>query len=237
MGVGAKLELLDADGTVVDDGVLNIGNGAGSQDFTFNNNFDVAAVRISGKDDSTTVEIAEVQVYGIPVAPISKSLIVPGSAVTSQSSNYESTHLGDPLLSSNAIDGDINSFSHTQYRGGVDAWWKVEFGFLAKVSKVTIFNRRDCCQYRMVGAKLELLDADGSVVADGVLNIGNGAGSQDFTFNTNFDVAAVRISGKDDSLDSTTVEIAEDSTTVEIAEVEVYGIPKTFEGRYLRAFL
>merc|ERR1712037_702902 len=164
-----------------------------------------------------------------PTLPPPMSLIVPGSAVTSQSSNYESTHLGDPLLSSNAIDGDINSFSCTQYRGGVDAWWKVKFGFLAKVSKVTIFNRRDCCQYRMVGAKLELLDADGSVVADAVLNIGNGAGSEDFTFNTNFDVAAVKISGKDDS--------TTDSTTVEIAEVEVYGIPKTFEGRYLRGFL
>merc|ERR1712032_1772244 len=117
MGVGAKLELLDADGTVVDDGVLNIGNGAGSQDFTFNTNFDVAAVRISGKDTSTTVEIAEVQVYGIPVAPISTSLIVPGTAVASQSNDYETTYNGDHLLSPNAIDGDKNTFSHTQEIG------------------------------------------------------------------------------------------------------------------------
>merc|ERR1712032_1482332 len=116
------------------------------------------------------------------------SLIISDSATTTQSTDYESTHHGDHLLSPNAIDGDINTFSHTQYKGGVDAWWKVEFGFLAKVTKVTIFNRRDCCQDRMVGAKLELF------VADGVLNIGNGAGSEDFTFNTNFDVAAVKVS-------------------------------------------
>merc|ERR1712032_1261296 len=84
---------------------------------------------------------------------------------------------------------------------------------LAKVTNVTIFNRPDCCWDEMEGAKLELLDADGSVVVDDVLNIGNVPGSQDFYFENNFDVAAVRIRQKDPS------------ANVSLAEVEIYGIP------------
>jgi len=75
--VGAKLELLDADGSVVADGVLNIGNGPGSQHFDFENNFDVAALRIRRKDPYSNVEIAEVEVYGIASTSNPTSYLAP----------------------------------------------------------------------------------------------------------------------------------------------------------------
>ena len=43
-------------------------------------------------------------------------------------------------------------------------WWQVDLGSSVDVTKVKIYNRQDCCQSRLSGATIQLLDEDDTIL-------------------------------------------------------------------------
>lgn len=73
-------------------------------------------------------------------------------------------------VASRAIDGNTNGYWHMgsvmHTCDGTNSWWKVDLKRDdAIVTSVTVTNRKDCCQDRLLNTNLEILDADGTVVA------------------------------------------------------------------------
>ncbi len=78
--------------------------------------------------------------------PISITNIAPlGTA--SQSSEYTISS----YPASNAIDDNLNNFSHTKSNTS-DAWWEVDLGSDSNIDEIVIYNRVDCCKDRLTDA-------------------------------------------------------------------------------------
>ena len=75
--------------------------------------------------------------------------------IASQSSDYQGN------ISYNAIDGDINSISHTNNE--LNAWWKVKLPQDINIVKIKILNRMNCCQDRLSNFDVMLLDENGII--------------------------------------------------------------------------
>ena len=93
------------------------------------------------------LSLAEVQVFGSGVAPISN--LVVGKAAT-QSSTYPGYA---SAAASSAVDGNTDGNfpdgSVTATNFDSTAWWQVDLGASATVSSITIWNRTDCCATRL----------------------------------------------------------------------------------------
>jgi hypothetical protein len=96
----------------------------------------------------------------------------------------------DKFAASSAIDGDINSFSHTSDN---TPWWQVELASISPIEYVEIKNRfcgnvddLTGCLCRLSGAKLSLLNEIGLVVAEQHLDDTCGKLTVDFRFNPTF---------------------------------------------------
>jgi hypothetical protein len=69
-----------------------------------------------------------------------------------------------------AVDGELSTFSHTG-DGDLAPWWSVDLGEDARIDRVDLYNRLDCCAERLYNITVEVLDADGDVVtASDLLN-------------------------------------------------------------------
>merc|ERR1739842_137673 len=78
--------------------------------------------------------------------------------VASQSTTYIQPDNAYSWDASKAVDDDINTGIHTIRRTG--NWWIVDLGTLCTITSVIIYNRRDCCQDRLDGAILSILDTN-----------------------------------------------------------------------------
>lgn len=108
--------------------------------------------------------------YDCPLGPV--SLITP-AAVVSQSSTRTASN-GQIMGPWRAIDGNTDStdfFTCTQTQFNSAAWWKIDFGFLAKVDKVSIWNIKDSWN-RIEGSRLELQDSDGILLFTSNITLG-----------------------------------------------------------------
>jgi len=56
----------------------------------------------------------------------------------------------------NLTDGNFNNFAHTSGNG--KSFIEVDLGAVKEIAKIVIMNRKSCCQDRLGGAKLVLLD-------------------------------------------------------------------------------
>jgi len=87
---------------------------------------------------------------------------------TKQSSTFGNS---DSFRPSNAVDGNINTISHTSDpvsipRGFEPAWWQVDLEFPSEITSIVIVNRQDCCEDRLNDFYIKLYGADGSTVVD-----------------------------------------------------------------------
>ncbi|GIL76855.1 hypothetical protein Vretifemale_6393, partial [Volvox reticuliferus] len=59
---------------------------------------------------------------------------------------------------SNAVDGRLDTFSHTNLsnEGDSQQWLSVDLGALSYIHQITIWNRRDCCPERLVDAEIRV---------------------------------------------------------------------------------
>ena len=97
-------------------------------------------------NDTHSLSLAEVQVFGVPVPPVNLSL--------GKSASQSSTFPGFPsAVAASAVDGNTDgSFfdgSVTATNLDTNAWWQVDLGASAAVSSILIWNRTDCCSTRL----------------------------------------------------------------------------------------
>lgn len=91
-----------------------------------------------------------------------------------------------PFPASNAIDLDPYTMAHSAENHPDPPVFVVDLGFYASINKITLLNRADGYQYRMVGVKLEILDVNQNVIggSERTLALGSGASfmAEDLTF-------------------------------------------------------
>jgi len=62
-------------------------------------------------------------------------------------------------------DGNWSGASVTHTANERQPWWKVDLGGSFPIHTVKLYNRIDCCEARLSGFQVQLLDSEGSVVA------------------------------------------------------------------------
>ncbi|EJK63323.1 hypothetical protein THAOC_16025, partial [Thalassiosira oceanica] len=68
-----------------------------------------------------------------------------------QSTTYHSNY-----VASKAVDGDMGGFTHTQMPSSDGPWWEVDLEFPSVIRTISVYNRADCCQERLIGALISL---------------------------------------------------------------------------------
>jgi len=103
------------------------------------------------------LNLAEIKVYSKKGGP---NIITPNTPVT-KSSGYQ----GDMFPGRNFVDGDTgqtNNFVHTSC--GDVPWVQVDLGSMLDIHRVVVYNRVDCCQSRILGAALQILNDQNELI-------------------------------------------------------------------------
>jgi hypothetical protein len=106
--------------------------------------------------DGNELNIAEIKVYD----PEGVNLIVRGVTKATSGSLY-APYYG----AGNLLDGELNNFAHTF--GGHDEkkqWFNIDLGSDKVIGRVEIYNRKYCCQERVIGARIRITDSTGQTV-------------------------------------------------------------------------
>ncbi len=69
---------------------------------------------------------------------------------------------GKEFPASKLVDGNINTFAHTDNKPG--AFMMLDLGSDKIIKKIVITNRRDCCKDRMKGSTVKITKQDGSII-------------------------------------------------------------------------
>lgn len=176
----AKVEILDSDENVVHsrDIIGSVGNGKEVHK-VFNEDISVGRyVRVSMPGKCTNLHVAEVSVFGtqlstLPYPPSSTSNLSIGKTAI-QSSDYN--NMGNPYAAQ-ALDGDINTFTHTMCWQGFNQWWQVDLEAVHTISSVYIVNRQNCCGGRLHDFDIDFIAEDGVTIVDTIRSPG-GLGSE-----------------------------------------------------------
>uniref|UniRef100_A0A8C5R327 Fucolectin tachylectin-4 pentraxin-1 domain-containing protein n=1 Tax=Leptobrachium leishanense TaxID=445787 RepID=A0A8C5R327_9ANUR len=104
-------------------------------------------------DDTRSLSLCEVQVFGVPTDKPSVELVLRG--ISSQSSTWDRFGAAE-----NAIDGS----SSTDYMSGhcshtghdAQPWWSLDLTKVYNVQRVKILNRGDCCHRRIKGTEIRI---------------------------------------------------------------------------------
>jgi hypothetical protein len=173
------------------------------------------------------LSLAEVEIGKVTEAVIpSGTNLMRAGIVAMQMS--QSTTLGPAYPATNAADGILDNFTHTQDTD-TDPWWQVDFGEVMSLESVTIYNRSNCCEIRLKDITITVLDDTGAVVHQSPLLITAGDIPLGGTFQ--YDLAAqnggnpilgqtVKISRTPDPAWGG---IDADHNVLSLAEVEIYG--------------
>ena len=116
-------------------------------------------------DKNKIINIAEVEVYDE-----SDTLISAGKTVTG-------TSVYDDHEYANLVDGNKKNFGATMGRTETEYdSVKIDLGATKKIKKIVITNRKDCCQNRINGLKVEILDnSEENVKTSPIINIASGS--------------------------------------------------------------
>ena len=96
------------------------------------------------------LNLAQIQIF----ATESEGSQIPLTAgQVSKSSGY----IGDMFPNQHFVNGTAHTFVHTS--GAEVPWIEVDLGYLSTIYKVILTNRKDCCQGRVLGTNLILLDS------------------------------------------------------------------------------
>jgi hypothetical protein len=71
---------------------------------------------------------------------------------------------GAPTQKANDGDERVRNFPQNSHSAGGNAFWQVTLDSPQTVSAVVVYNRGDCCQDRLAGYRIALLDLNGSVL-------------------------------------------------------------------------
>ncbi len=109
-------------------------------------------------DDAPAAKCSEV----VQVKPLTDKQNVAPLGKTKQSSGYATAGEGS-FPSSLAIDGNRTNFTHTA-TGDAMATWEVDLLDLYAIEAIQMYNRSDCCPYRLRDITVTIFDVDGQEV-------------------------------------------------------------------------
>jgi len=110
-------------------------------------------VQLSGTD---YLSLAEVQVFGLSASPTPSPTtlptgtnLAPGKSASQSSTlpGYSSAGAGSAV--DGITDGNFSDGSVTATNLDFNAWWQVDLGASASVSSIVVWNRTDCCGFRL----------------------------------------------------------------------------------------
>ena len=98
------------------------------------------------------------------------SNLAEGRTATQSSTVYG----GDPgrAVDGSGLDGSWGSGSCTHTNNQGATWWQVDLGSVSQIRAVQLVNRADCCQDRLVGARV-IISSTPDYTADGKVNCGS----------------------------------------------------------------
>ena len=137
----------------------------------------------------------------------------------SGTASHSCERIGDPAPAQRANDGNTDgnfangSMSHT-YEENADAWWQVDLGRMHKIETIIVWNRTDCCTFRLSNSDVQVLADDGVAIIDSK-TIGDSTNIASFTFNYS---SSGSVEGRYVKVKTNTINY------LALAEVEVYGI-------------
>ena len=99
------------------------------------------------------MNIGEVRVYDKNGVDVAKGKTVTKSSKYGDPDGYPGAYL---------VDGNEWTFAHTSC--GDQGWMMIDLQSPVAVTKVTVVNRRDCCQERLKGTVVQLLDSSNNVI-------------------------------------------------------------------------
>jgi hypothetical protein len=117
---------------------------------------DARYVKLFHEVESNVINIAEIEVYDYDGTKLT-------SNTTSNIIGYSTQH--DAHEWPNLIDGSLTTFGHSAGGATGNQHVTLDLGETKKIYKVVVENRRDCCQDRILGARLELGTSETSSVA------------------------------------------------------------------------
>ena len=100
------------------------------------------------------LNLAEIRVYSKNGG---SNIITPNTRVT-KSSGYS----GDMYPNRNFVDGNTNNFSHTSCYD--IPWIEIDLGAMTDIYKIVVYNRVDCCQSRVLGTVLQLMNSSRDMI-------------------------------------------------------------------------
>ncbi|XP_077999971.1 uncharacterized protein LOC144452700 [Glandiceps talaboti] len=121
------------------------------------------------KERNSVLSLCEVEVMATPQPDVvittepAEVCIVPDSVVNlavgaSPSQSSTKKNLGAKLAVDGNTDTNYNSGSCTLTKKTTDQWWQLDLGEAKQVYKVVIYNRKDCCDFRLNGAEVRVGD-------------------------------------------------------------------------------
>lgn len=84
-----------------------------------------------------------------------------GTPIATMSSYYKGTN---PYIAINGNTSDNQPWPNSVHTAVNNGWWEVDLGRPVNVKRVVIYNRPDCCQDRLSGAELTLIDREHKTV-------------------------------------------------------------------------
>jgi len=105
-----------------------------------------------------------------------------------------------------AVDGDISTTFHSAQQ--LNSWWTLDFETFVTIDQIKLYNRQDCCQDRLKGATLEIIDGYGNAVVTEVIDT---------------DTAMVITYDYDPPAEGIRIHLSHPTKFLNIGEVEVFG--------------
>ena len=170
-------------GEVYNSGVLNAGNGLGSPAFIGVNlpsSVTGRSVTVS-RDPASNPDQGILSIGELQIGAISNVIFPLGTDLTranifNMSVAQAPTSASPPGggFATNAVDGNLANFTHTNANVNVDHTWQVDFGEEMLLENISMFNRSNCCGERLRDITVSVLDGGGGTVfTSALLNPGN----------------------------------------------------------------
>jgi len=106
--------------------------------------------------DNINFELTTVQlIMDDPLEGIPESML---TNLALNKPNMISSNFGDDWISSLAVDGDLNTLTHTAQRVG--SWWRVDLQAIASIREIKMYTQRDIGQERLGNAIVSIFDSN-----------------------------------------------------------------------------
>src|SRR5258706_8589301 len=109
--------------------------------------------------------LAAVVLTVLGAAAVGKEVDVAPSGIATQSSTYGGAGPEAFLAIDGNTDGNYGdgSLTHTDV-GDPAPWWQVDLGIVLPLNRIVLWNRTDCCGWRLSNFRVSVLDNQGSEV-------------------------------------------------------------------------